>query len=146
MSSARCIGTCSTADVSIRKHTSACPQPDASSPAPQHTSAYVSIRQHTSARYIGTCSTADVSIRKNTSACPQPDALAPAPQTSAYVSIRQHTSAYVSMSSARCIGTCYTDVSIRKHTSAYVSIRLHVLSQMHRHLLHPPYVSRRQHT
>ncbi len=60
-------------------------------PAAEHTSAYVSIRQHTSAY---------VSIAPAWGAAPA------AEHTSAYVSIRQHTSAYV---------------SICQHTSAYVS-------------------------
>jgi hypothetical protein len=70
---------------------------------PQHTSAYVSIRQRTSAY---------VSIRQHTSAYLQ--------RTSAYVGIRRHTSAYVSI---RQHTSAY--VSVRQHTSAYVSIRQH---------------------
>ncbi len=68
----------------IRQHTSA--------HVSIYTSAYVSIRQHTSEYVIGRHDGDDpayVSIRQH---------------TSAYVSIRQHTSAYV---------------SIRQHTSAY---------------------------
>jgi hypothetical protein len=82
--------------VSIRQHTS----------EPQHTSAYVSslsIRQHTSA-YVSMRQS--LSIRQLTSAA------------SAYVSIRQqpqHISAYV---------------SIRQHTSAYVSIRRHTSADL----------------
>ena len=102
----------------------------------QHTSAYVSIRQHTvsirqhTSAYISIRS-AYVSIRQHKSdlmsassqrgqaarACrhprPPPSCSAPAcgpttPALAAYVSIRQHTSAYV---------------SIREHTPAYVRIR-----------------------
>jgi hypothetical protein len=62
-----------------------------------HTSAYVSIRQHTSAY-----ATINLCWRQATARCSLPQ--------HAYVSIRQHTSAYV---------------SIRQHTSAYVSIRQH---------------------
>jgi hypothetical protein len=92
----------------------------------QHTSAYVSIRQHTSlpihqqAAFLHTSyvsirqhTLAHVSIRQHTSAylsIPQHTS------TSAYVSIRQHTSAYV---------------SIRQHTSAYVSIRQLVSIRQH---------------
>jgi hypothetical protein len=70
----------------------------------QHTSAYVSTRQHMRRRHdsahsnrraLPTSRFAYVSIRQH---------------TSAYVSIRQHTSAYV---------------SIRQHMSAYASIRQH---------------------
>jgi hypothetical protein len=59
----------------------------------QHTSAYVSMRQHTSAH----CVSAYVSIRQH---------------TSAYVSIRQHTSAHVSIRQHTS-----AHVSIRQHTS-----------------------------
>jgi hypothetical protein len=73
----------------------------------QHTSAYVSIRQHSYCTKLRTFCTehtsAYVSIRQH---------------TSAYASIRQHTSAYASI---RQHTPAY--VSIRQHTSAYVSIR-----------------------
>ncbi len=74
-----------------------------------HTSAYVSIRQH--------------SIRQHASSLPPPST------PPAYVSIRQHTSAYVSIayvsmhaSSFPLPSTPPAYVSIRQHTSAYVSI------------------------
>jgi hypothetical protein len=101
----------------------------------QHTSASVSIRQHTSLRRRPTregsaasprCrwphTSAYVSIRQHTSAdsprCSSGHARgfrgeSALPHTSASVSVRQRTSAYV---------------SIRQHTSAYVSIRKHNVS------------------
>ncbi len=116
---------------------------------PQHTSAYVSIRQHTGASLSGTGSTAHavpassvyVSIRQHTGAGLSGTGSAEhaAPASSAYVSIRQHTSAYVSLRgqvylalvpqrmlrllSHDNLSSAY--VSIRQHTSAYVSIRQH---------------------
>ena len=69
----------------------------AASPAGLHTSAYVSIRQHTS----NILRLAHISIRQLTS-----DYVSIRQHSSAYVSIRQHTPAYV---------------SIREHTCAYVS-------------------------
>jgi hypothetical protein len=87
--------------VKICQHTSAYLEPGArsceyASRARQHTSAYVSIRQHKSEH------------------------------TSAYVSIRQHTSAYVSIRGARrCAQTCYYADRAREHTSTNVSIREH---------------------
>jgi hypothetical protein len=62
--------------------------------AAAHTSAYVSIRQHTSAAAGITAS-----IRQQQQASPGPATIA----LSAYVSIRQHTSAYVSSSLHHCI-------------------------------------------
>jgi hypothetical protein len=72
----------------------------------QHTSAYVSIRQHTAPLQLQ----APLQLR-----CQYLYFL----YYSAYVSIRQHTSAYVSM---RQHTSAY--VSIRQHTSAYVALRL----------------------
>jgi hypothetical protein len=66
----------------------------------QHTSAYVSIRQHTSSNAV---SLYQVFAGEGAAGALNSAFIAPA-----YVSIRQHTSAYV---------------SIRQHTSAYVSIR-----------------------
>ena len=80
----------------------------------QHTSAYVSIRQHTAScqsrtslrsSYLLPITSAYVSIRQHTSA-----SVSICQHTSAYVSICQHTSAYA---------------SIRQHTPAYASIRQH---------------------
>jgi hypothetical protein len=68
-------------------------------PRGQHTSAYVSIREHTSSAYV--------SIRLGN---PWRASEAPREAPVYCVSIRQHSSAYV---------------SIRQHTSAYVSIGLH---------------------
>jgi hypothetical protein len=111
-----------------------------------HTSAYVSIRQHTSAWRQAHCSSprlgtelqglaysdlhtsAYVSIRQHTSAY-----VSIRQHTSAYVSIRQHTSAYVSLvkgalfvrDSERNHKVWHTLTCIRQHTSAYVSMRLH---------------------
>jgi hypothetical protein len=94
--------------VSIRQHTSAyvskrqhtvCLHTVSACVSIRHTSACVSIRQHNTSAYV--------SIRQHTSAC-----VSIRQHTSAYVSIRQHTSAYV---------------SIRQHTSAYVSIRQHTV-------------------
>jgi hypothetical protein len=62
-----------------------------------HTSAYVSIRQHTSAELAGLVQVQPPHVRR---------------YDPPYVSIRQHTSAYV---------------SIRQHTPAYVSIRAGLL-------------------
>ncbi len=72
--------------------------------AMQHTSAYVSIRQH---RYIVV--RAHVYRRQH---------------TSAYVSICQHMSAYVSIRQHRYI-VVRAHIYRRQHTSAYVSIRQH---------------------
>jgi hypothetical protein len=88
----------SSAYVSIRQHTSA------GFSIRQHTSAYVSIRQHTSAH---------VSTRQHTSAY-----VCMRQRTSAYVSIRQHTSAHGSIRQHKG-----EYISICQHTSAYVSIR-----------------------
>jgi hypothetical protein len=107
-----------------------------------HTSAYVSIRQHTSAdtspsvsmtragakRERASFDTAEQLPRRTLCCVPGRD---PASSSEArrntrggpggaYVSIRQHTSAYVSI---RQNTSAY--VSIRQHTSAYVSIRQH---------------------
>jgi hypothetical protein len=113
----------------------------------EHTSAHVSIRQHTSApRVLATAQQVYVSIRQHTSAHvsirqhtsayfmlqrvlpgrgmeEDPRARASTHKTSClplpvYVSIRQHASACVSI---RQYTSAY--VSIRHHTSAYVSIR-----------------------
>jgi hypothetical protein len=65
-----------------------------------HTSAYVSIRQHTSANVsmsrVITCSASIACIRQH---------------TPTYASIRQHTSAYVSMS---CVITCSASIAWRR--------------------------------
>jgi hypothetical protein len=89
---------CSTsAYVTIRQHTSASMRP--------RTSAYVSIRsQHTSA-YAAYVSWGGAG--RGYGAAPR------LPHASAYVSIRQHTLAYVTIRGER------------RHTSAYVSIRQH---------------------
>jgi hypothetical protein len=93
----------------------------------QHTSAYVSIRQHTSADGCRTSAPPQVSaFGQHTSAY-----VSRCQHTSADVSIRQHTSAYVS----RCQQTS-ADVSIRQQTSADVSRRQHTSAD----------VSIRQHT
>jgi hypothetical protein len=82
----------------------------------RHTSAYVSIRQHTSGASAMpstcalklTCSAlACVSIR----------------QHAAYVSIRQHTSAYVRRQHWSPPFCCQRQTICMRHTSAYVSIR-----------------------
>jgi hypothetical protein len=92
----------------------------------QHTSAYVSIRQHTCIR--GQPPTAVNPIRY---------------VYLAYVSIRQHTSAYVSIRRHTCIRgqpptavnpiryVYLAYVSIRQHTSAYVGIRQHMSAYVH---------------
>ncbi len=76
----------------------------------EHTSAYVSIRQHRKARQecplVGPQEQQSVHLRHE--------------HTSAYVSIRQHTSAYVSIRQHMS-----AFVSIRQKSSAYVSIREH---------------------
>ena len=83
-----------------------------------HTSAYVSIRQHTSA-YKRQHKSAYVSI-----------------QTSAYVSIRQHTS----QKDVDCYS--WTVTHTRQHTSAYVSIRQHTNVSINQHTS----AYKRQHT
>ncbi len=106
----------------------------------QHTSAYVSMRQHT--RSIRQLKPAYVRVPAlveeavvNTSVR-ELDAPVPTCQhTSAYVSIRQHTPAYASIAYANLMRPC-PPVSKRQHTSAYVSIRQHTSA----------YVSIRQHT
>jgi hypothetical protein len=86
--------------VSIRQHTCV----TCTLLVPQHTSAHANVRQHPSASIsIHQHTSAYVSIRS----CPPPCCAPCMPRTSAYVSIRQHTSAYA---------------SIRQHTSAYASI------------------------
>jgi hypothetical protein len=87
----------------------------------QHTSAYVSIRQHTSAS-IGCPHPGRGAGRLGTRLCMcRCSAPVSTPQPSAYVSsILQHTSAYVPLLSS-CIDS--STVSIRQqHTSAYVSV------------------------
>ncbi len=94
----------------------------------EHTSAYVSMRQHTYAKCNG---------GHELVLCERPEKLACSSTCQAYVSIRQHTSAYVSklllnesdpqerperVSIRQHTSAC---VSIRQHTSAYVSIRQH---------------------
>jgi hypothetical protein len=96
----------------------------------QHTSAYVSIRQHT----------AGVQLARDSITCKHTSYVSIRQHTSAYVSIRQHTSAYVSIrwhtaggvQLAQEIakgeagwgnGRATSYVSIRQHTSAYVSLR-----------------------
>ncbi len=64
----------------------------------QHTSAYVSIRQHTYAHTCGAWGQSAAPCRIYTSTRPHIQ------HTSAYVSIRQHTSAYVS-TYLRCLGS-----------------------------------------
>jgi hypothetical protein len=81
-SSAQPVIAHTSAYVSIRQHTSALP-------IRQHTSAYVSIRQHTSAYVVSGSSS-----RKAARHCP----FRAISNTSAYVSIRQHTSAYAFLS------------------------------------------------
>ncbi len=95
--------------VSIRQHTLA-EDTSAYVSIRQHTSAYVSIRQHTIRQHTSV----HVIIRQHTSAYVSKHV---SHHTSEYASIRQNTSAYVSI---RAEG-----VSIRQHTSAYVSIRQH---------------------
>jgi hypothetical protein len=100
-----------------------------------HTSAYVSIRQHTSA-YVSSVDAA------GTRQC-----LVQHLHTSAYVSIRQHTSAYVSISQLSRSGREVSSVPCpapvcRQHTSAYVSIRQHTSA----YVSIQAYVSIRQHT
>jgi hypothetical protein len=100
----------------------------------QHTSAYVSIRQHSFSMRPGGSNATSTAL----------------PQPLAYVSIRlhsirQHTAAYVSIrhfhrppggrAANRCLHYRHNG-SIRQHTSAYVSIRQHTSA----------YVSIRQHT
>ena len=76
----------------------------------QHTSAYVSVCQHTSySLAMLVCSARRCSNSAAASA--------------SCVSIRQHTSAYVNIRSIRQHTSVY--VSIRQHTPAYVSIREH---------------------
>jgi hypothetical protein len=101
-----------------------------------HTSAYVSIRQHTSA-YVHGCLDAGartprglpayVSIQQHTSRMPGRRST----QAAWSSCIRQHTSAYVTdarMPDARRVVFLHTSayVSIRQHTSAYVSIRVSI--------------------
>jgi hypothetical protein len=90
----------------------------------QHTSAYVSIRQHTSVSETSSCLSAYASIRQHTSAYVSiRNKFMP-------VSIRQHTPAYVSIRQRSCLQcgesrlSLHTPayVSIRQHTSAYVSV------------------------
>jgi hypothetical protein len=131
-----------------------------------HTSAYVSIRvphagQHTSA-YVSIC--------QHTSAClylPGPRnggrqlvifflELLERQHTSAYVSIRQHTAAYVLRMLVSIRRHTSADVRIRQHTcsacwSAYVGIRQHTAAYVFRMLVSirrhtSAYVSIRQHT
>jgi hypothetical protein len=103
-----------------------------------HTSAYVSIRQHTSKAYVSIKSasrsasaqhtSAYVSIRLSIRQHKSASRSASAPHTSAYVSIRQHTSAYVSIrqhtSASRSASApykghlCRLYFCIRQHTSA----------------------------
>jgi hypothetical protein len=109
-----------------------------------HTTAYVSIRQHTSAEESRRASAlsprcyppADGRIRQHMSAY-----VSIRQHTSAYVSRRQHTSAYVSI---RQHASAY--VSIRQHASAYVSIRQHTSAYVSKRTCGPAYVSIRQHT
>jgi hypothetical protein len=116
----------------------------------QHTSAHVSMRQHSVFYYFLSIAAADlptgalyhrvhaqrlnrhrypVSIREHTSAY-----VSIYQHTPEYVSIYQHTSAYVAYVSIRQHTLAH--VSIRQHTSAYVSTRQHTSA----------YVSTRQHT
>jgi hypothetical protein len=111
----------------------------------QHTSAYVSIRQHTS-EYLRGCHRGAVGdqllLAAPRSRCrallariwgyvpgcnsSRASHLRIRQHTSAYISIRQHTSAYVSI---RQHTSAY--VSTRQHTSAYVSIRQHTSAYIH---------------
>jgi hypothetical protein len=87
----------------------------------QHTSEYVSIRQHAAASRASCAPT----------------------HASAYVSIRQHATAYVSISR---VVRAYACVSMRQHTSAYVSIRQHTSAYVSIRQHTSAYVSIRQHT
>jgi hypothetical protein len=80
------------------------------------TSAYVSIRQHTS--HTSAYTPAYASIRQH---------------TPAYVSKHEHTSAYVELFpiARRRLAPLY--ICIRQHTSAYVSIRLHTSAYVSKH-------------
>jgi hypothetical protein len=93
----------------------------------QHTSAYVSIRQHTSA-YVKEAVGEEEAYRAERPVRRTHVHAA----TCAYVSIRQHTSACVSI---RQHTSAY--VSIRQHTSAYVSIRAHGNLRRQRRRLSP---------
>jgi hypothetical protein len=104
----------------------------------QHTSAYVSIRQHTHKTHHPFASDPEHPPPAAGCTCafasrPNEGTRSSCPYTSAYVSIRQHTSAYV---------------CIRLHASAYVSIRQHTsaydICQFPSHT--SAYVSIRQHT
>jgi hypothetical protein len=109
-------------------------------PASRHTSAYVSIRQHTSA-YSGPAAAAErppasqhtsayVSIRQHTSASSGPAAAAECPQARKKDCEEQRRHSRQRISEGKRIqderyGLRHTSayVSIRQHTSAYVSIR-----------------------
>ncbi len=98
----------------------------------QHTSAYVSIRQHTSAASLtlsGLLSRMRLRPLNRSPTCIRHHASAYVirQHTSAHVSICQHTSAYVSI--RQHTSAC---VSTRQHPSASVSIRQHTL-RIHKH-------------
>jgi hypothetical protein len=116
-------------------------------------SAYASIRQHTSAYVSIRCERRCMRVIVHPAS--------PRQHTSAYVSIRQHTSAYVA-SAVVCVSlsilhllrcqylySCASkaSVSIRQHTSAYVSIRqMHCRCQYLYSCASKASVSIRQHT
>jgi hypothetical protein len=110
----------------------------ASSIEPSHTSAYASIRQHTSA--VAPALGEPLSRRELHRALPRPFHIpsssetsvasltmppAALSQTPAYGSIRQHTSAYGDVCSFAndASRSSLSDACIRQHTAAYVSIR-----------------------
>jgi hypothetical protein len=83
----------------------------------QHTSAYLSIRQHSRGTDV---------FPRDIRLLPTPSPACIRQHTSAYVSIRQHTSAYLSIREDSSLLPLLPEyVSIRQHTSAYVSIRQH---------------------
>jgi hypothetical protein len=119
--------------VCVSSYTSSTNSQGARAAALEHTSAYVSIRQHTShtssmqtARAlvlprwsIRQHTSAFVSIRRIRQVCKQPGRSCC--RAGAYVSIRQHTSAYVAY--VKYANSQGARAAALEHTSAYVSIR-----------------------
>jgi hypothetical protein len=103
----------------------------------QHTSAYVSIRQHT-LQPAAACAElrrqplavgVSANCREFRCTCRWLKCALPLSRSASVISRRQHTSAYVSI---RQHTSAY--VSIRQHTSAYVSIRQHTSAYVSVHL------------
>jgi hypothetical protein len=87
-----------------------------------HTSAYVSIRQHTSA-YVAPAFASILSEASSSDFCNASLHHRHTSHTSASVGIRQHTCAYAGQGAQLTAAGCAAFVSIRQNTSANASIR-----------------------